>query len=107
MPTSAAPAAALPVRSGEQAISIALRSGVEVDEIVGQLKGIRRHSTLRQMRERPTVLSCPDAIGKVIEKVAKEQHFGPFTEKDPKAEQNAPETAAIDLPEDGEGQLPL
>ncbi len=89
-------------------ISIALRSGVEVDEIVGQLKGIRCHSTLRQMREKGlTVLSCPDAIGKVIEKVAKEQHFGPFTEKDPKAEQNAPETAAIDLPEDGEGCCPF
>ncbi|MGI6192003.1 MAG: vitamin B12-dependent ribonucleotide reductase [Christensenellales bacterium] len=85
-------------------ISIALRSGVEVDEIIGQLKGIRCHSTLRQMREKGlTVLSCPDAIGKVIEKVAKEQNFGTYgsnnKKKDSKPEQKAMEVALIDLPD--------
>ncbi|MGI6152119.1 MAG: vitamin B12-dependent ribonucleotide reductase [Christensenellales bacterium] len=84
-------------------ISIALRSGMEVDEIVGQLKGIRCHSTLRQMREKGlTVLSCPDAIGKVIEKVAKEQHFGSYHQTDAKTGSKAeqePEVALIDLPE--------
>ncbi|MBQ9988996.1 MAG: vitamin B12-dependent ribonucleotide reductase [Clostridia bacterium] len=48
-------------------ISMALRSGMDVPTIVEQLRGIRCHSTLRQ--QGLTVLSCPDAIGRVIEKV--------------------------------------
>ena len=50
-------------------VSTALRAGMDVDTIVEQLKGIRCHSTLRQGGLK--VLSCPDAIGKVIEKVSK------------------------------------
>ena len=50
-------------------VSIALRSGVDADSIIDQLKGIRCHSTIRQKDLK--VLSCPDAIGKVIEKVMK------------------------------------
>jgi ribonucleoside-diphosphate reductase alpha chain len=52
-------------------ISIALRSGMDVTEIVEQLKGIRCHSTLRQKANNKDikVLSCPDAIAKTIEKV--------------------------------------
>lgn len=51
-------------------ISIALRAGVDVKAIVGQLKGIRCHSTLRQMANNKDikVLSCPDAIGRAIER---------------------------------------
>lgn len=49
-------------------ISLALRSGIEVETIIEQLKGIRCHSTLRQKGLK--VLSCPDAIGRVLEKVA-------------------------------------
>jgi ribonucleoside-diphosphate reductase alpha chain len=57
-------------------ISIALRSGMAVEEIVEQLKGIRCHSTLRQMNQKGIkVLSCPDAIARVISKVAKEHDF--------------------------------
>ncbi|WP_253666679.1 adenosylcobalamin-dependent ribonucleoside-diphosphate reductase [Thermoanaerobacterium thermosaccharolyticum] len=54
-------------------ISIALRSGLDAKSIVEQLKGIRCHSTLRQMANNKEikVLSCPDAIAKVIEKVMK------------------------------------
>ncbi len=54
-------------------ISTALRSGMEVDAIIEQLKGIRCHSTLRQraINKNIKVLSCPDAIGRVLEKVAK------------------------------------
>lgn len=54
-------------------VSTALRSGLEVDAIIEQLKGIRCHSTLRQkaLNKNIKVLSCPDAIGKVLEKVAK------------------------------------
>ncbi|MCR4430475.1 MAG: adenosylcobalamin-dependent ribonucleoside-diphosphate reductase [Tepidanaerobacteraceae bacterium] len=51
-------------------ISLALRSGIDVKSIVEQLKGIRCHSTLRQMASNKEikVLSCPDAIGKAIER---------------------------------------
>lgn len=54
-------------------ISVALRSGMEVDEIVEQLKGIRCHSTLRQKSNNSDikVLSCPDAIARTIEKMRK------------------------------------
>ena len=54
-------------------ISTALRSGLDVNAIIEQLKGIRCHSTLRQkaLNNNIKVLSCPDAIGKVLEKVAK------------------------------------
>ncbi|HBM80849.1 MAG: ribonucleotide reductase N-terminal alpha domain-containing protein [Clostridiales bacterium] len=52
-------------------ISIALRSGIDVKEIIGQLKGIRCHSTIRQKANNKDikVLSCPDAIAKTIERV--------------------------------------
>lgn len=55
-------------------ISLAVRTGVPVDAIVEQLKGIRCHSTLRQKscNSNINVLSCPDAIGKVLEKVSKQ-----------------------------------
>lgn len=51
-------------------ISMALRSGIDVRAIVEQLKGIRCHSTLRQMANNKEikVLSCPDAIGRAIER---------------------------------------
>lgn len=48
-------------------VSMALRSGVDVSSIIEQLRGIRCHSTLRQKGLK--VLSCPDAIGRVLEKV--------------------------------------
>lgn len=47
-------------------ISLALRSGIDVQSIVEQLKGIRCHSTIRKKELR--VLSCPDAIGRAIER---------------------------------------
>ncbi|MTI69705.1 MAG: vitamin B12-dependent ribonucleotide reductase [Firmicutes bacterium] len=52
-------------------ISIALRSGMDVKAVIEQLKGIRCHSTLRQRGNNKDikVLSCPDAIGKALEKV--------------------------------------
>jgi ribonucleoside-diphosphate reductase alpha chain len=51
-------------------ISLALRSGIDVRSIVEQLKGIRCHSTLRQMANNKDikVLSCPDAIARAIER---------------------------------------
>ncbi|MFA7673208.1 MAG: vitamin B12-dependent ribonucleotide reductase [Clostridia bacterium] len=50
-------------------VSIALRSGIDVKEIIDQLKGIRCPSTIRY--KDLGVLSCPDAIGRMIERVAK------------------------------------
>lgn len=53
-------------------ISIALRAGISAEAIIEQLKGIRCHSTLRQRGKGDkeiNVLSCPDAIGKALEKV--------------------------------------
>ncbi|MCK5757534.1 MAG: vitamin B12-dependent ribonucleotide reductase [Clostridiales bacterium] len=50
-------------------VSIALRSGMDTKVIVEQLKGIRCPSTIRQKGLK--VLSCPDAIGRLIEKVDK------------------------------------
>lgn len=51
--------------------SIALRSGMDVQSIVEQLKGIRCPSTIRQPGMKCT--SCPDAIAKTIEKVYRQQ----------------------------------
>jgi len=53
-------------------VSIALRSGIDAKSIVEQLKGIRCPSTIRQKDLK--VLSCPDAIGRLIEKVYKLQN---------------------------------
>jgi ribonucleoside-diphosphate reductase alpha chain len=50
-------------------ISQALRAGMELDVITEQLRGIRCHSTLRKGDVK--VLSCPDAIGRVLQSVAK------------------------------------
>ena len=47
-------------------ISIGLRAGIDVAEIIEQLRGIRCHSTTRQKDVK--VLSCPDAIGRALEK---------------------------------------
>jgi ribonucleoside-diphosphate reductase alpha chain len=53
-------------------VSIALRSGIDAKSIVEQLKGIRCPSTIKQTGIK--VLSCPDAIGRLIEKVVKIQN---------------------------------
>ena len=49
--------------------SIALRSGIRIDEVYDQLKGIRCPSTIRQKNMSCT--SCPDAIARVLMKVSK------------------------------------
>jgi len=53
-------------------VSIALRSGIDAESIVEQLKGIRCPSTIRQRDMK--VLSCPDAIGRLIQKVMLHQN---------------------------------
>ncbi|MCL2339501.1 MAG: TSCPD domain-containing protein, partial [Actinomycetia bacterium] len=47
--------------------SIALRSGISVEEVCDQLKGIRCPSTIRQ--DNMSCTSCPDAIARVVTKV--------------------------------------
>lgn len=49
-------------------VSIALRSGVCMEELVEQLRGIRCPSTIRHAGMKCT--SCPDAIAKVVKKTA-------------------------------------
>lgn len=48
--------------------SVALRSGVALDEILTQLRGIRCTSTVRQQGMKCT--SCPDAIARTVGRVA-------------------------------------
>lgn len=48
-------------------ISLALRSGVDIDSIIKQLKGIRCPNPTRT-EEGEFILSCSDAIGKALEK---------------------------------------
>ncbi len=60
-------------------VSIALRSGVSLDEILSQLRGIRCPSTIRQQGMKCT--SCPDAIARVVKRTAdmlaaQKEHFG-------------------------------
>ncbi len=50
-------------------VSVALRSGISIQEVYDQLKGIRCPSTIRQQGMGCT--SCPDAIARVIMKVSK------------------------------------
>lgn len=60
--------------------SIALRSGIDVETIIEQLKGIRCPSTIRQQGLK--VMSCPDAIARTIEKVARMQRMPGLSESD-------------------------
>ena len=55
-------------------VSVGIRSGIDPQEIIQQLKGIRCPSTIRQPGL--GVTSCPDAIAKVLEKVLKAQEHG-------------------------------
>jgi len=68
-------------------VSLALRSGVSIDSIIKQVKGIRCPSPA--WGEGGSILSCPDAIGRALERYTKEhvshrQH-----------NQNKPKTASV------------
>jgi ribonucleoside-diphosphate reductase alpha chain len=51
-------------------VSLALRSGVSIDSIIKQVKGIRCPSPA--WGEGGSILSCPDAIGRALERYAKD-----------------------------------
>lgn len=72
-------------------ISIALRSGLSVEAIIEQIRGIRCPACVR--REGVNVTSCPDAIARVIKKymdVGKNSNANIQSENS-KSEQNNPE----------------
>jgi ribonucleoside-diphosphate reductase alpha chain len=71
--------------------SIALRAGMDIDEVIEQLRGIRCHTTLRQGGLK--VLSCPDAIGRVLEKVKRMLEDGT-------------QTTLLDGPADATAEIP-
>ncbi|MBI4094654.1 MAG: adenosylcobalamin-dependent ribonucleoside-diphosphate reductase [Candidatus Liptonbacteria bacterium] len=50
-------------------VSLSLRSGVKVEEVIGNLKGIR--GPMPVMTNKGTILSLPDAIGQVLEEHVK------------------------------------
>ena len=56
------------IESTGRLISLALRSGVKIDAIIKQITGIRCPSSNWQNGSQ--VLSCPDAIAKVLARVA-------------------------------------
>jgi len=58
-------------------ISAALRSGVDPEILVEQLKGIRCLSTITRRKEQSDidVLSCPDAIARAIEEALGDNHM--------------------------------
>jgi len=63
-------------------VSLALRSGVSIDSIIKQVKGIRCPSPA--WGEGGSILSCPDAIGRALERYNKDgmsnrQHHKPKT----------------------------
>jgi len=68
--TSTGKAGGCPSQSEAMArlISIALRSGISLEEILEQLRGIRCPSTVRQSGR--TCTSCPDAVARVVKRVA-------------------------------------
>ncbi|HUJ19020.1 MAG TPA: vitamin B12-dependent ribonucleotide reductase [Nitrospirota bacterium] len=70
-------------------VSLALRSGVSLESIIKQVKGIRCPSPA--WGEGGSILSCPDAIGRALERYAKEGHG--------QRQHHKPKTAAAqDLP---------
>ena len=79
-------------------VSVALRSGISIEEVYDQLKGIRCPSTIRQQGMHCT--SCPDAIAKVIMKVSKIIEDAPKEQiaEDIKQEKAASPAKPVDIP---------
>lgn len=84
--------------------SVALRSGMDVDTIVEQLKGIRCPSTIRQGGMKCT--SCPDAMARIIEQEYEKQVAsgnwrtrggmkGPASEGEPEDQTKCPECGGM------------
>ncbi len=76
-------------------VSIALRSGIGLQTIIKQLKGIRCPSTIRQPGLEVT--SCPDAIARVLERVASHLETGDYPPEVPQ------KSGASKIPSEGAG----
>ncbi len=63
-------------------VSLALRSGVSIDSIIKQVKGIRCPSPA--WGEGGSILSCPDAIGRALERYTKDNAYRPHHHSKPK-----------------------
>lgn len=81
-------------------ISLALRSGVDVDAILDQVKGIRCIGCI--VDPDTWVLSCPDAIGKTIEKYVKGSvKFDLNVIKGPQSILICPDCGGVVVPQNG------
>lgn len=81
-------------------ISLALRSGVDVNSILDQIKGIRCVGCI--VDPETWVLSCPDAIGKTIEKYANGTvKYDLNVAKGPQSLLICPDCGGVMIPQDG------
>jgi ribonucleoside-diphosphate reductase alpha chain len=78
-------------------VSLALRAGVPMQDIIEQLKGIRCISTIRQSGLK--ALSCPDAIARVLERATKNNNAKVKEQKAEREQQQ--EVATYKCPECG------
>jgi ribonucleoside-diphosphate reductase alpha chain len=74
-------------------ISLGLRAGIDIEEITEQLKGIRCMSSIRS--KQAEVLSCPDAIGRAIEKYLDAHVTDPFERDAGASNMGCPECGAV------------
>lgn len=77
-------------------LSVALRAGVKPTDLIEQLRGIRCYST--KNKKNAGALSCPDAIGRVLETVLqmRGEQIAPMMQPEPKAESAAASEAKQD-----------
>ena len=69
-------------------VSLALRSGISIDSIIKQVKGIRCPSPA--WGEGGSILSCPDAIGRALERYVKENMSPQWKQHKPKPATDSP-----------------
>jgi ribonucleoside-diphosphate reductase alpha chain len=81
-------------------ISLALRSGVDVDAVIDQIKGIRCVGCI--VDPQTWVLSCPDAIGKSIEQFTKGSvRFDLNVARGPQSLLICPDCGGVAVPQNG------
>ncbi|MGI6344973.1 MAG: vitamin B12-dependent ribonucleotide reductase [Bacillota bacterium] len=81
-------------------ISLALRSGVDVDAVIDQIKGIRCVGCI--VDPQTWVLSCPDAIGKSIEQYTKGSvRFDLNVARGPQSLLICPDCGGVAVPQNG------